>query len=91
MTTRARFRALAWFADHEALGPDGVFDRRPPTNRMRKLMVREDQVMPAPIGQFKYQQWRLTPHGRAVLANKPRRKQPGRTEGDGRRRASEAS
>lgn len=91
MPTRARFYALQWFCDHEEQGPDAVFNRKPPTTRMRKLMAKENQVTRQSVGQFKYQQWRLTPQGREVLAKKRQRKQPGRTEGDGRRRASEAS
>ena len=71
MTTPARYKALKWFFDHEELGPDGVFTRRPPSARMRKLMAQEDQVFRIPVGQFAYQQWRLTEKGREILASQP--------------------
>lgn len=71
MTTPARYKALKWFLDHEELGPNGVLTRRPPSARMRKLMAQDDQVFRIPVGQFSYQQWRLTPKGREILANQP--------------------
>lgn len=74
MTTKARFGALEWFRSHEELGPDGVFDRKPPSARMRRMMAREGQVIRLPIGQFGYQKWILTPQGREVLQSKPTRR-----------------
>jgi hypothetical protein len=71
MPTPARYYALQWFYDHEILGPDGVFSRKPPSGRMRKLMAQEGQVIRLPLGQFDYQKWRLTPLGLEVLQNKP--------------------
>lgn len=71
MLTPARYYALQWFSDHEALGPDGVFGRKPPSARMRRLMAKEGQVIRLPIGQFEYQKWLLTPQGREALAAKP--------------------
>lgn len=77
MPTKARFVALQWFHDHEAGGPDAVFTRKPPSAKMRRLMAREGEVMKLPIGQFEYQQWRLTPLGRELLNAKPtRRRKP---------------
>jgi len=74
MTTAARLKALQWFHDHEVGGPNAVFDRRPPSAKMRRLMAKEDQVMRLPVGQFEYHQWRLTPLGREVLAKRPTRR-----------------
>jgi hypothetical protein len=71
MTTPARYKALKWFLDHEELGPDGVFSRRPPSARMRRLMAKDGQVYRIPVGQFAYQQWRLTPEGREELQKQP--------------------
>ena len=71
MTTLARFRALQWFFDHEARGPDSVFNQKPPSARMRRLMSQEGQVIRLPIGQFEYQKWLLTPKGREALQTKP--------------------
>ena len=73
MPTPARYYALQWLLDHEVLGPDGVFDRKPPSARMRRLMAQEGDVYRLPVGQFNYQQWRLTPQGRdKLLQKKPR-------------------
>jgi hypothetical protein len=71
MPSAGRYRALTWFRDHEALGPDSVIDRKPPSARMRRLMAKEGQVAKQPIGQFKYQRWLLTAKGREVLEAKP--------------------
>jgi hypothetical protein len=71
MPTACRYRALQWFLDHELLGPDGVFDRRPPSAKMRRLMADEGQVVRLPTGQFGYQKWLLTALGREVLQSKP--------------------
>jgi hypothetical protein len=71
MTTPARYRALQWFLDHETLGPDGVFGKKPPSARMVRLMVNEGQIMRLPLGQFKYGKWLLTKQGRDVLNSKP--------------------
>jgi hypothetical protein len=70
MTTPARYRALQWFLDHEALGPDAVFNSKPPTVRMRNMMEVAGQVAKEPVGQFKYQRWLLTAKGREVLGMK---------------------
>jgi hypothetical protein len=72
MPTPARYYALQWFFDHEELGPDAVFNRKPPSGRMRKLMAHEGQVSRLSVGQFKYEKWRLTPQGREVLESKPK-------------------
>jgi hypothetical protein len=77
VTTSARYKALQWFLDHEALGPDEMLTRRPPSARMRRLMAREGQVMRLPIGQFEYQKWLLTPLGKETLQNKPQGKRRG--------------
>jgi hypothetical protein len=74
MTTAARLKALQWFYDHEVGGPNAVFDRRPPSTKMRRLMAKEGEVIKLPIGQFEYFQWRLTPHGREVLGTRPKRR-----------------
>lgn len=71
MPTSARYYALQWFFDHEALGPNGVFGRKPPTSRMRKLMEEEGHVAKEPVGQFKFQRWLLTAKGREALQAKP--------------------
>jgi hypothetical protein len=71
MPSPARYRALQWFRDHEALGPDGVFNRKPPSGRMRNMMAADGQVAKEPVGQFKYQRWLLTAKGREVLEAKP--------------------
>jgi hypothetical protein len=71
MPTPARFYALQWFHDHEAHGPDSVIGRRPPTTRMRRLMLKEGEVENQPVGQFKFRKWRLTPAGREKLQTKP--------------------
>jgi hypothetical protein len=89
MPTPARYYALQWFHDHEALGPDGVITRKPPSARMRRLMAKEGQVIRLPIGQFEYQKWLLTPKGREALQAKPTRRKKAdadehqRTEGGG--------
>jgi hypothetical protein len=70
MTTPARYYALQWFLDHEAIGPDSVFGRKPPTTRMIRLMARSGEVVRLPIGQFEMGKWLLTAHGREVLQNK---------------------
>lgn len=72
MPTAARYKALAWFFDHEALGPDAVFHRKPPSGRMRKLMERAEQVERVPVGQFRYAHWKLTAQGREALESKPK-------------------
>jgi hypothetical protein len=72
VVTRTRYYALQWLLDHEVLGPDGVFDRKPPSTRMRRLMAQEGDVFRLPVGQFNYQQWRLTPQGRDKLLQKPK-------------------
>jgi hypothetical protein len=74
MPTPARYIALQWFADHEALGPDAVFQRKPPSARMRHMMAQEGEVMRLPIGQFEYQKWLLTDKGREILAARRTRK-----------------
>jgi hypothetical protein len=74
MTSPARYYALRWFFDHEEGGPDAVFNRKPPSARMRRLMAKEGQVMRLPIGQFAYQNWRLTDQGREVLGAKPEKR-----------------
>jgi hypothetical protein len=74
MATSARYRALQWFLDHEESGPDEVFNRKPPTTRMRRLMAKDGEVIRLPIGQFGYQKWILTPLGREVLQTKPTRR-----------------
>jgi hypothetical protein len=84
MTSPARYYALQWFHDHEALGPDGVFGRKPPSVRMRKLMSKEGDITNEPVGQFKYLKWILSPAGRAKLQNKPpprRRSMPDANDG----------
>lgn len=73
MTTSARYYALRWFADHEALGPDEMLTRRPPTARMRKLMLAEGHLTTVPLNQFNHHNWRLTPQGHAVLKAKSKR------------------
>jgi hypothetical protein len=81
MPTPARYRALQWFLDHEAQGPDEVFNRRPPSARMRKLMAKEGQVVRLPLGQFEHHHWRLTPLGREVLEKRLPRKKAARCSG----------
>ncbi|MBT1509489.1 hypothetical protein KIP88_03145 [Bradyrhizobium sp. SRL28] len=71
MTTPARYRALKWFHDHEALGPDEVFTRKPPTTRMHRLMAKDGHVALVPVGQFGFSKWVLTPEGRRVLEEQP--------------------
>lgn len=71
MATPARYTALQWFFDHEAQGPDGVFNRKPPTVRMRKLMEADGHVVKEPVGQFGYRRWLLTAKGRELLEKKP--------------------
>ena len=71
MTTPARYNALQWFHDHEALGRTEMLTRKPPTARMRKLMAKEGQVYRIPVGQLDHYQWRLTPEGRKALEKKP--------------------
>lgn len=74
MPSPARYNALQWFFDHEAQGPDGVFTRRPPSARMRRLMAKQGELIRLPIGQFEYQKWLLTDKGREVLAGRPQPK-----------------
>jgi hypothetical protein len=88
MTTSARFKALQWFLDHETLGPDGVFDRKPPSTRMRRLMARQGEVVRLPVGQFEYQKWILTAQGRDTLKTKPPPRRS-RSMTDAKRRRSE--
>lgn len=71
MPTKARYVALEWFRDHEVLGPDEVFKRRPPSARMRRLMAKEGEAEHIPVGQFGLVKWRLTDKGREVLGAKP--------------------
>lgn len=71
MTTPARYRALQWFLDHEALGPDAMMRRQPPTTRMRRLMAKEGEVIRLPLGQFEHGKWLLTSKGREKLLTKP--------------------
>jgi hypothetical protein len=70
MPSAARYYALAWFRDHAEGGPDAVFNRKPPSGRMRKLMEAEGQVAKESVGQFKFQRWLLTAKGREVLEAK---------------------
>jgi hypothetical protein len=72
MPTPARYYALQWFFDHEEHGPNGVFGRKAPSARMRRLMAKQGEVMRVPLGQFDYQVWRLTPQGREVLEGRPK-------------------
>ena len=74
MTTPARYYALQWMMDHEALGPDGVFGRKPPSLRMVRLMAKEDEAIRLPLGQFEHFKWRLTDKGREALLKKPKRR-----------------
>ena len=85
MPTSARFYALQWFADHEALGPDGVFGRKAPSTRMRRLMAKEGEVENEPVGQFKYLKWILTPAGREKLQAKPPPRRRSRSMTDAKR------
>jgi hypothetical protein len=72
MPTPRRYRALQWFYDHEVLGNDAMLRRKAPTTWMRRLMLKEGEVEPYPIGQFGFQRWLLTPLGRQTLQTKPR-------------------
>src|ERR1700722_16052636 len=69
MTTPARYRALRWFADHQA-DPLSVLLRKRPSVRMRNLMEREHQLVRIALGQFNYNRWLLTGMGEQVLADK---------------------
>lgn len=89
MPTTARYHALQWFRDHEEGGPDAVFNRRPPTVRMRRLMAKEGEVVRLPLGQFEHFQWRLTPLGRDKLAKQPPPRR-NRSMPDAKRRRSES-
>jgi hypothetical protein len=91
MTTSARYRALQWFHDHEALGPDGVFGRKPPTTRMRRLMAKEGEVYRIPVGQFAFGKWLLTPQGREKLDAKPLPRKKGGTNDACERQRTEGS
>jgi hypothetical protein len=71
--TPARWYALRWFADHEA-DINAVMGRRPPSGKMRRLMLREGQAIPIMVGSFGYRRWELTSAGRELLANKRKRK-----------------
>jgi hypothetical protein len=87
MTTPARYRALRWFADHEA-DPLSVLLRRRPSVRMRNLMEREHQLVRIALGQFNHHRWLLTGMGEQVLAAKQRGRNDERrrrTENEGRR------
>jgi hypothetical protein len=44
MTTTMRWRALRWFADH-AVDVNGVMGRKQPSAWMRRLMIREGQLV----------------------------------------------
>src|ERR1700752_4925486 len=78
MTSPARYRALRWFADHEA-DPLSVLLRRRPSVRMRNLMEREHQLVRIALGEFNHHRWLLTGMGEQVLAEKMR------GQGNGRR------
>jgi hypothetical protein len=82
MVTRSRYIALKWFADHEAKGPDEVFRRRPPSARMRGLMLKEGDIQRDDVGQFKYGRWLLTPQGRDKLQAEPLPKTKRRSKAD---------
>src|ERR1700751_2093820 len=69
MTSPARYRALRWFADHEA-DPLSVLSRKRPSVRMRNLMEREHQLVRIALGQFNHHRWLLTGMGEQVLADK---------------------
>jgi hypothetical protein len=79
MTTTARWRALRWFADHAA-DINAVFGRRMPSAKMRKLMMRDGQIMSSDVGSFKHRRFELTAQGRAMLAEKYKRKKPNKEE-----------
>lgn len=75
MTTPARYRALAWFRDHEA-EPTAVLMRKRPSTRMRKLMEQDGQVRREAVDQFKFERWLLTDKGAQLLtAREERRKE----------------
>jgi hypothetical protein len=57
--TPARKYALRWFAEHEQ-DPTSVLLKRAPSTKMHRLMARQMQLDPWT--------WRLTPEGRAALA-----------------------
>ena len=56
----ARWRALAWFGDHER-DVNAVLGRRLPSVRMRNLMIRERQLERIAIGSFGQAIFILTP------------------------------
>lgn len=64
MTTRARYRALSWFADHDQDATSVLFGRKP-TKRMINLMLREGQLLRIPT-----KNWLLTDVGRRILEDK---------------------
>jgi hypothetical protein len=90
MPTPARYHALQWFHDHEALGRDEMLTRDPPTVRMRRLMAKEGEVVRIPVGQLEHYQWRLTPLGREKLLGKPPPRRS-RSMTDGKRKRAEGS
>ena len=87
MPTPARYVALRWFYDHEALGPDEVLRRKPPSARIRRLMVENGEVEKVPVGQFAFQKWVLTDKGREILNQKPPPRKR-RSEADAKRRTT---
>lgn len=67
--TTMRWRALNWFANHEA-DQHSVMGQRVPTAKMRNRMVREGQLLRVPVGQFDFHRFILTHAGRELLATK---------------------
>jgi hypothetical protein len=89
VTTRARYRALGWFADHER-DPLSVLLAKRPSTRMRNLMWREGQLKRITLGQFNLERWLLTDTGIEVLAGRAQRKER-KGAADGRRERTGAA
>ena len=83
MTTRARYRALTWFRDHEA-EPTGVLMRKRPSTRMRKLMEQDGQVKREAVNQFRFDRWLLTDKGAQLLAAREERRKERKGVGNDR-------
>jgi hypothetical protein len=74
MTSTGRWKALRWFADHAVDVNDMIGRGRPPTSKMRNLMIREGQLARVPLGSFGHAKFELTPEGCELLANKHKKK-----------------
>jgi hypothetical protein len=66
--TPARYRALQWFADHDA-DPLSVLLAPKPSRRMINLMLQDGHLERRPVGQFGHARYLLTEEARRLLAN----------------------